>query len=106
MTECVCKKRNKQTNLGHTAPIFGRAPLTELRAAANMSIQVGKYQGSAPTQFLLDNKHVPLYTFQQLDVDKRKAAKVAMATRDALGGFATNYLPPLPLANPDGVIYW
>lgn len=59
-----------------------------------------------PSEIVLDNNVLPLYTFEQLDLDKRRAKNFATALRDKLGGFA-KHLPPLPLSGSnDAIVSW
>jgi len=61
---------------------------------------------AVPTEMVMDGNVLPLYTFEQLDLDRKKARSCATTLRDKLGGFA-NHIPPLKLTgSTDGVILW
>lgn len=71
-----------------------------------MSVQIPEFKGRAPTMFKLEGNVLPLYTFNQIALDKKKAIHCASCMRDSLAGAADN-LPPLPRGGEiEPVISW
>ena len=76
-----------------------------LPIARKMSIAIKKDVG-VPSEIVLDCNVLPLYTYEAVALDKKKARQYATTLRDKIGGFA-QHVPPLPLAGPiDATIMW
>ena len=70
-----------------------------------MSIHIKQTNGT-PTEIVLDGNVLPLYTYEQVCMDNKKARLYATTLRAKIGGFA-NHVPPLPLSGPiDATIMW
>lgn len=57
-----------------------------------------------PTEIVMDGNVLPLFTYTQLDMDKKKTKSIATTLRDRIGA---NLVPPVPIAGPiENVIHW
>ena len=71
-----------------------------------MALLAKKTEDGAPTEIALDGNILPLYTFEAVELDRKKARTYATTLRDKIGGFA-QHIPPLPLSGPiEGCIMW
>ena len=57
-----------------------------------------------PSEIVMDGNVLPLHTYQQLDMDKKKTKQIATSLRDRIG---PDMCPPIPLAmSIDHIIAW
>ena len=65
-----------------------------------------KATNGVPTEIALDGNILPLYTFDNVSIDRKKARVYATTLRDKIGGFASQ-IPPLPMSGPiEGCVMW
>lgn len=57
-----------------------------------------------PSEIVMDGNVLPLHTYEQLDMDKKKTKTIATNLRDRIGA---DLVPPIPLSGPiDHMIAW